>query len=270
MTAKHNWIGGEWLPSSSGETREVRNPSNTDEIVGVVAWSTEKEIAAAVDAAQSAFRSWKNLPGPSRARILSKAAQILAGRLEETAQLLSREQGKPIGEARGEVQRGVDLLQYYAGEGWRSVGDVIPSAAPDTLMYTVREPLGVVGVITPWNFPVAIPLWKSCPALIYGNTVVLKPAADSPLTALAIAEVFEEAGMPPGVFNVVTGSGSKLGDALINHEAVKAVTFTGSNTVGAHIAKLAASRGIKYQLEMGGKTRRSSSPTPILTKRPTS
>src|SRR5690606_25642384 len=130
---------------------------------------------------------------------------------------------------------------------------VIPSAAPGALMFTVREPLGVVGVITPWNFPVAIPLWKSCPALIFGNTVVLKPAADAPLTALAIASVFEEAGMPPGVFNVVTGPGSQLGDALIQHEAVKAVTFTGSNAVGAHIARQAAARGIKYQLEMGGK-----------------
>lgn len=253
LATKHNWIGGQWVPSSNGETREVRNPSNTDEVVGVVAWSTEKEIAAAAEAAQEALPAWKKLAGPARARILAKAAQILAGRLEEVATLLSREQGKPIGEARGEVQRGVDLLQYYAGEGWRSVGDVIPSASADTLMFTVREPLGVVSVITPWNFPVAIPLWKSAPALIYGNTVVLKPAADAPLTALTIAEVFAEAGMPPGVFNVVTGPGSKLGDALINHEAVKAVTFTGSNAVGSHIAQLAAARGIKYQLEMGGK-----------------
>lgn len=253
MTAKHNWIGGEWVPSSSGETREIRNPSNVDDVVGVVAWSTPDDVAAAVQAAQDAFRSWKNLPGPSRARFLSKAAKILAARLEETAQLLSREQGKPIGEARGEVQRGVDLLEYYAGEGWRSIGEVIPSAAPDTFMYTVREPLGVVGVITPWNFPLAIPLWKSCPALIYGNTVVFKPAADAPLTGLVVAEIFAEAGLPPGVFNVVTGSGSQLGDALINQDAVKAVTFTGSDVVGAHIAKLATARGIKYQLEMGGK-----------------
>lgn len=253
MTAKGNWIGGQWVPSSSGETRLVRNPSNVDEIVGEVAWSTAREIEAAVESASRAFRSWSRLPAPSRARVLSKAAAILAGRLEDVAQLLSREQGKPIGEARGEVQRGVDLLQYYAGEGWRSVGEVIPSAAPAAMMFTLREPLGVVGVITPWNFPVAIPLWKSCPALIYGNTVVLKPAADSPLTALAIAEVFEEAGMPAGVFNVVTGPGALLGDALVQHEAVKAVTFTGSNAVGAHIAKLASARGIKYQLEMGGK-----------------
>ncbi|MFO7319823.1 MAG: aldehyde dehydrogenase family protein [Limnochordia bacterium] len=253
MEAKGNWIGGAWRPSSSGEVREVRNPSNVDEVVGVVAWSTPADVAAAVESAEKAFRSWKNMPAPSRARILSKAADILAGRLEEVARLLSREQGKPIGEARGEVQRGVDLLHYYAGEGWRSLGHVIPSAAPGALMFTVREPLGVVGVITPWNFPVAIPLWKSCPALIFGNTVVLKPAADAPLTALAIASVFEEAGMPPGVFNVVTGPGSQLGDALIQHEAVKAVTFTGSNAVGAHIARQAAARGIKYQLEMGGK-----------------
>ena len=253
LIAKGNWIDGKWVPSSSGETREVRNPSNVDEVVGVVAWSTARDIEAAVRSAKNAFRPWSRMPWPSRAKVLSKAAAILAGRLEEVATLLSREQGKPIGEARGEVQRGVDLLQYYAGEGWRGMGEVIPSAAPGALMFTMREPLGVVGVITPWNFPVAIPLWKACPALIYGNTVVLKPAADSPLTALAIAQVFEEAGMPAGVFNVVTGSGGVLGDALVSHEDVKAVTFTGSNAVGSHIAKLASARGIKYQLEMGGK-----------------
>lgn len=253
MSARENWIGGRWTPSSNNETREIRNPSNTDDIVGEVAWSTPEDIDAAVQAAQQAFRDWKNMPPPSRARVLARAGDILNGRKEEVAQLLSREQGKPIMEARGEVQRAVDLLHYYAGEGWRSLGEVIPSVAPDTLMYTVREPLGVVGVITPWNFPIAIPLWKSAPALIYGNTVVLKPATDAPLTALAIADVFEEAEMPPGVFNVVTGSGSTLGDALVEHEHVKAVTFTGSNTVGSHIAQLATARGIKYQLEMGGK-----------------
>src|SRR5690606_35000445 len=244
LEAKGNWIGGAWRPSSSGEVREVRNPSNVDEVVGVVAWSTPADVAAAEESAEKACRARQDRPAPSRARILSKAADILAGRLEEVARLLSREQGKPIGEARGEVQRGVDLLHYYAGEGWRSLGHVIPSAAPGALMFTVREPLGVVGVITPWNFPIAIPLWKSCPALIYGNTVVLKPAGDAPLTALTLPEIFEEAGMPAGVFNVVTGSGSALGDALVTHEHVKAVTFTGSNRVGAHIAKLAAARGI--------------------------
>jgi len=248
-----NWIGGAWRPASTGATREVRNPSDWDDVVGEVAASAPADIAAAAEAAHEAGKAWSRLPGPARARVLSKAAKILAGRLEEVAQLLSREQGKPIGEARGEVQRGVDLLEYYAGEGWRSTGDVIPSAAPETLMFTMREPLGVVGVITPWNFPLAIPLWKSAPALIYGNTVVLKPAGDAPLTALVLPEIFAEAGMPPGVFNVVTGSGSTLGDALVTNEYVKAVTFTGSNKVGAHIAQMAAARGIKYQLEMGGK-----------------
>lgn len=253
MLHRDNWIHGEWRPPKSGERREVRNPSNVDEVVGEVAWSGPEDLEEAVNAAQEAFPAWRRLPAPSRGRVLAKAAQVLAGRLEEVARLLAREQGKPIGEARGEVQRGVDLLHYYAGEGWRSVGEVIPSVAPDTFLYTVREPLGVVGVITPWNFPLAIPLWKSAPALIYGNTVVLKPAQDAPLTALCIAEVFAEAGMPAGVFNVVTGLGASLGDALVQHPHVKAVTFTGSNAVGSHIASLAAARGIKYQLEMGGK-----------------
>jgi len=248
-----NWIDGAWVAPQSGQTRPVRNPSNIDDVVGEAAWSSEADVRAACEAAQRSFGAWRDLPGPARARILARAGDLLADRLGAVAQLLSREQGKPIGEARGEVQRGVDLLHYYAGEGWREIGSVIPSAAADTFLYTVREPLGVVGVITPWNFPVAIPLWKAAPALIYGNTVVLKPASDAPLTALALAEVFAEAGMPPGVFNVVTGSGAALGDALVRDPHVKAVTFTGSNQVGARIAREAAARGIKYQLEMGGK-----------------
>lgn len=253
MNAKGNFIGGAWVAAAQNEVRAVRNPSNTDEVVGEAAWSSPEDMDAAVRAAQEAFPAWRRLPGPARARVLAKAGDLLASRLGEVAQLLSREQGKPIGEARAEVQRGVDLLHYYAGEGWRSAGEVIPSVAPDTFLFTMREPLGVVAVITPWNFPVAIPLWKAAPALIYGNTVVLKPATASPLTALAVAEVFAEAGLPPGVFNVVTGPGSALGDALVKHPQVKAVTFTGSNAVGTHIAGLAAARGIKYQLEMGGK-----------------
>lgn len=253
MKKRGNWINGEWVASRGKETRVVSNPSDTSDVVGEAAWSTVEDVEAATAAAEAAFPEWRAMPGPSRARVLAKAGDILAARLSEVAHLLSREQGKPIVEARGEVQRAVDLLHYFAGEGWREVGDVIPSSAPNTLLYTVREPLGVVGVITPWNFPIAIPLWKAAPALIYGNTVVLKPASDAPLTALEIAQAFEESGMPPGVFNVVTGSGGALGDAIVNDPRVKAVTFTGSNRVGAQIATQAATRGIKYQLEMGGK-----------------
>lgn len=248
-----NYIGGEWRPSSSGSLTTVTNPSNTEDVLGMVQSSTEEDVMAAVEAAETALKQWRSLPAPKRGEFLYKAANILEARLEEVAYELSREQGKPIGEARGETKRGVDLLRYYAGEGMRSVGEVIPSTAPDTLMFTTREPLGVVAVITPWNFPVAIPLWKMCPAIIYGNTVVLKPADLAPITALRIAEIFDEAGLPKGVVNVVTGSGSKLGDPLIKHPAVHGVTFTGSNSVGRHIASLAAEKGIKYQLEMGGK-----------------
>lgn len=253
MLKRGNWINGDWVEAHDGRRQEVINPSNIDDVVGEVAWSSAKEVADATAAAEAAFGTWRAMPSPARARVLAKAGDLLAQRLPEVARLLSREQGKPIGEARGEVQRGVDLLHYYAGEGWREVGDVIPSAAPNTLLFTVREPLGVVAVITPWNFPIAIPLWKAAPALIYGNTVVLKPASDAPLTALELAEIFHEAGMPPGVFNVVTGPGGALGDALVDDPRVKAVTFTGSNHVGSGIAKKAAARGIKYQLEMGGK-----------------
>lgn len=253
MLKRGNWINGDWVEAHDGRRQEVINPSNIDDVVGEVAWSSAKEVADATAAAEAAFDTWRAMPPPARARVLAKAGDLLAQRLPEVARLLSREQGKPIGEARGEVQRGVDLLHYYAGEGWREVGDVIPSAAPNTLLFTVREPLGVVAVITPWNFPIAIPLWKAAPALIYGNTVVLKPASDAPLTALELAEIFHEAGMPPGVFNVVTGPGGALGDALVDDPRVKAVTFTGSNHVGSGIAKKAAARGIKYQLEMGGK-----------------
>lgn len=253
MLKRGNWINGDWVEAHDGRRQEVINPSNIDDVVGEVAWSSAKEVADATAAAEAAFDTWRAMPSPARARVLAKAGDLLAQRLPEVARLLSREQGKPIGEARGEVQRGVDLLHYYAGEGWREVGDVIPSAAPNTLLFTVREPLGVVAVITPWNFPIAIPLWKAAPALIYGNTVVLKPASDAPLTALELAEIFHEAGMPPGVFNVVTGPGGALGDALVDDPRVKAVTFTGSNHVGSGIAKKAAARGIKYQLEMGGK-----------------
>ncbi len=253
MKRRGNWINGAWVASASGRTQSVVNPSDTSDVVGEAAWSAPEDIEVAAAAAEAAFPAWSALPGPSRARVLAKAGDILASRLGEVAHLLSREQGKPITEAKGEVQRAVDLLHYYAGEGWREVGDVIPSSAPNTILYTVREPLGVVGVVTPWNFPIAIPLWKAAPALIYGNTVVLKPASDAPLTALEIAQAFEEAGMPPGVFNVVTGSGGALGDALVNNPHIKAVTFTGSNKVGAQIATQAAARGIKYQLEMGGK-----------------
>src|SRR5439155_229249 len=173
--------------------------------------------------------------------------------LDEVAEALTREEGKTVAESKGEAARGVSLLRYYAGEALQPTGEVYPSASPSTFLYAERVPLGVVALITPWNFPVAIPTWKVAPALVYGNTVVLKPAELTPLTAWHLADVLEKAGLPPGVLNLVVGRGSRVGEVLVSHPQVKAISFTGSNAVGAGIAARAAERGIKYQLEMGGK-----------------
>lgn len=248
-----NFIGGRWVPATSGEVRPHSNPSNTDDIVGFVQVSASPDIDAAVAAARAALPRWIDLPAPARGAFLYRAAVLLNDRLEEVAVGLSTEQGKPISEARAEVRRGVDLLLYYAGEGMRQVGEVIPSSTENTLLMTRREPLGVVAVITPWNFPIAIPLWKICPALVYGNTVVLKPSDLAPMSALAIGHVFDLAGLPPGALNVVTGPGSALGQLLVRHGEVRGVSFTGSNEVGGRIAAISAGRGIRFQLEMGGK-----------------
>ena len=189
----------------------------------------------------------------TRGQLLFKAANIVEENLDEIAETLTREMGKTLPEAKGETARGVAILRYYAGEGMRKDGDVIPSSDKDALMFTKRTPLGVVGVITPWNFPVAIPIWKIAPALVYGNTVVFKPATEAAVTAAKIVDCFAKAGLPEGVLNFITGSGSVIGQALIDHSRLNAITFTGSEAVGEGVAKSAAARGIKFQLEMGGK-----------------
>ncbi|MEK5643454.1 aldehyde dehydrogenase family protein [Paenibacillus rhizosphaerae] len=248
-----NFINGEWTEASTGQTEPSINPANRHEVVGYVPVSTEEDVNRAVAAATAARRAWRSLPGSERGNILFRAASVLERRADEVAEAMTREMGKTLAEAKGETMRGVAILRYYAGEGMRKSGDVIPSTDSEALMFTTRVPLGVVGVIAPWNFPVAIPLWKTAPALIYGNTVVLKPAQETAVTAAKLAECFEEAGIPAGVFNLVCGSGSVVGSALVEHPDVGGITFTGSNEVGKRVGAAALARGAKYQLEMGGK-----------------
>jgi alpha-ketoglutaric semialdehyde dehydrogenase len=248
-----NFINGEWTESASGNVQATLNPADRDDLVGYVQMSTKEEADNAVVDAKEAQKTWRKLAGSERGAFLYKAADILERRTNEIAECMTREMGKTLPEAKGETSRGVAILRYYAGEGMRKVGDVIPSTDSKALMFTSRVPLGVVGVITPWNFPVAIPIWKMAPALIYGNTVVLKPAQEAAVTAAKIIECFEEAGFPKGVVNFVTGSGSVIGQALTDHPDVNGITFTGSDSVGKSIGLSALARGAKYQLEMGGK-----------------
>ncbi len=248
-----NFIGGEWRASGTGRTFADVNPADTRDVVGMLQDSDARDVEAAVEAASRAFPAWAATPAPVRGRALFKAAQILESRLAEVADLLSREEGKTIGEARGEVTRAIRILEYFGGEGARLSGQTIPSERPRVFMYTVRQPLGVVALIAPWNFPIAIPAWKMAPALISGNTVVFKPASQAPLTSLELVRILAEAGLPPGVLNLVTGSGQGVGTPLVSHPAVRAISFTGSDAVGRSIAKTGAERLARVQLEMGGK-----------------
>nr|CAA9252306.1 2,5-dioxovalerate dehydrogenase [uncultured Armatimonadetes bacterium] len=247
-----NYINGQWQAAAGGATFERRNPADTRDLVGRFPESGEADVRAAVDAARAALPAWRRLTGDARAQFLRRAANLLEARKDAVAAALTREEGKTLAESGGETGRGVVLLRYYAGEGLRAGGDVLPSASPGTLLFTERVPLGVVGLITPWNFPVAIPLWKIAPALIYGNTVVLKPSELAPRTAHLIAEVLHEAGLPPGVFNLVQGARA-AGEALVNAPGVDGISFTGSVATGKSIARACVERGAKYQLEMGGK-----------------
>ncbi len=246
-----NYINGEWTLSQNSETRE--NPSNLKETIGTFPLASAAETNAAIEAAHQALPVWKALPGPARSEILHQAANLLDANKEELARTMTREMGKPIAEARGEVKRGVVLLRYYAGEGMRALGEVYPASDGKTLLYSNRIPLGVVGVITPWNFPVAIPLWKMAPALIFGNTVVWKPAEPASISGFALMQILEKAGFPKGVINLISGKGSEAGQALTSHSLVHGITFTGSNQVGRKVALSAVERGAKFQLEMGGK-----------------
>ena len=250
MIEAKNWVAGSQSPVTA--RAEVYNPAHYDEIVGITGYSSSEDLEQAVQAACNAQVAWKRLGFLARGNLLFRAAGILEEHVDELGQLAAKEMGKPIAEARGEAQRAVAILRYYGGEGARTMGDVIPAANPGTLQYTTREPLGVVGIITPWNFPLAIPVWKMAPALVFGNTVVLKPAELSALTAYQMVSLIAPL-FPPGVINLVLGRGNEVGESLIRHPQVRGLSFTGSVGVGQHIAELAVARGVKYQLEMGGK-----------------
>jgi acyl-CoA reductase-like NAD-dependent aldehyde dehydrogenase len=248
-----NYINGEWKSSINNEIEPSINPANKNEIVGYVQKSSKEDLDLAVAAAKAAQSQWRKISGAARGEYLYKVANVLEKCLVEVAETMTREMGKTFAEARGETARGIAILRYYAGEGMRKIGDVIPASDNEALMFTSRVPLGVVGVITPWNFPVAIPIWKLAPALIYGNTVVIKPAQETAVTAAKMIECFQEAGLPAGVVNLVTGPGSVIGQGIIDHPDINGISFTGSDQVGKRVGQGALARGAKYQLEMGGK-----------------
>lgn len=250
---ERNFIGGEWLAPSTGNYAPNKSPADTNDVIAHYPQSGKKDAEDAVAAAQAAFPAWAGMPGPARGRILWKATEILKSRIDELARMLCREEGKTLAESKGEVNKGIALFEFYAGEGFRTHGKTLPSESKQMLTFTLRQPLGVVALITPWNFPFAIPAWKSAPALITGNTVVMKPASNTPGTATLLAKALEDAGLPKGVFNLVSGPGGAVGNTLVDHPHVKAVSFTGSNGIGMALNERAAKRGIKVTCEMGGK-----------------
>ncbi len=253
METYRNYIKGKWVESVSADRAENVNPADTDDIIGQVRLATRDEARRAVEAAEEAFRDWRATPAPARGRIVAKFARLLEDDKENLARLLTREEGKTLSESRGEIQRAANVADFCAGEARRLNGETIQSELPANFAYTLKQPHGVVACITPWNFPVAIPVWKIAPALVAGNTVVFKPATVTPGTAARLVEMFAEAGLPAGVLNFIIGSGSEAGDEIVNHRAVRAVSFTGSNDVGVKLYEQCARRGAKVQCEMGGK-----------------
>ncbi|MCL4523799.1 MAG: aldehyde dehydrogenase family protein [Acidobacteria bacterium] len=248
-----NFINGKWVVSAATRTSERRNPANLDEVVGLVPLSSREETRAAIAAAKAAFAAWRDTPAPVRGRIIAKAALIMYQQKDELARILTREEGKTFKDALGEVIKSVNILDFMAGESKRIGGETVPSELPKNFAYTIKQPLGVVAAITPWNFPVSIPVWKMAPALVAGNTVVFKPATLTAFTGAKVAEIFEQAGIPAGVLNMVVGSGGEVGDELLQHPDVKAVSFTGSNEVGCELYAQGARKMKKCQCEMGGK-----------------
>ncbi len=248
-----NYIDGEWCPSKTGQWFENRNPAHWDEIVGVFPKSDHSEVDRAVAAAKKAFASWRLVPAPERGAILKKAADIMTERKEELAINMTREMGKVLAETRGDVQEGIDTAYYAAVEGRRMFSHTAPSEMRNKMNLSFRIPVGVAGLITPWNFPMAIPCWKSLPALVCGNTVVLKAASDTPLTSTSLVEIYLEAGIPPGVINIVHGGGTVVGNAIVEHPDVNIISFTGSSLVGKEINSKAGAQLKRVSLELGGK-----------------
>src|SRR5262245_51028356 len=248
-----NYINGEWVASESGEMFENINPADTRDTVGRFPLSTKEDVYAAVNAAQGAFDRWRNTPAPKRAELLFRLGEILIRNKERYTTDMTREMGKVLKEAGGDVQEAIDCTYYTAGEGRRLHGFTTPAEMPDKFAMCVRQPVGLCGLITPWNFPMAIPSWKLIPALICGNTVVIKPAEDTPLSTYNLVKACEEAGIPPGVVNLVTGYGETVGAAMTNHPALRLISFTGSTATGRAVAAACAERNAICSLEMGGK-----------------
>ncbi len=249
----HNYINGAWMPAAGGELHENANPADIRELVSVHSRGGRGDAFAAVEAAKKAFPSWRDAPAPARGEYLARAAALLRERADNIGRDFTREEGKTLREARGETLRAAQIFDFFAGEGRRVGGRTFAADGRDTFLYTLREPLGVVALVTPWNFPVAIPAWKLAPALVAGNTVVLKPATNTPLTAVRLFECLADAGLPVGVANLVYGPGAELGDVFCESEDVKAISFTGSSEVGKGLAAKAHQRLVKVQLELGGK-----------------
>jgi alpha-ketoglutaric semialdehyde dehydrogenase len=247
-----NLIAGEWRASGSGRSYERSNPWRPAEAVGVFPRSDPADLAAAVDAAEAAQAAWARSPAPARGEVLARAAELIQGRVEEIAQDMTREMGKPLRESRMEAARAAAIFRFFSGEGWRSLGEVFEQSATGAMVYTRRRPVGIVGLITPWNFPAAIPAWKLAPALAYGNAVVIKLAQDAPLTGLHVARALQDAGLPAGVLNVVIGSGAEVGAPLVADPRVGAISFTGSVPVGHGVRDAATPAGKRVQLELGG------------------
>ncbi len=247
-----NYIDGNWVPSVSGQTFENRNPANTDDLIGTYQYSNARDVDVAIAAAAKAYESWRLVPAPLRAEILFKAAQIIVARKEEFARDMTREMGKVLNETRGDVQEAIDMTYYMAGEGRRMFGQTVPSELRNKFAMSIRQPLGVCSIITPWNFPMAIPSWKIMPALVCGNTVVFKPSSNTPQSALNFVNVLIEAGVPKGVVNMVTGD-AEVGTAMTTDPRVSVVSFTGSTNVGRQVNQAAAPTFKKVHLEMGGK-----------------
>ncbi|MGH7766914.1 MAG: aldehyde dehydrogenase family protein [Candidatus Binatia bacterium] len=248
-----NYIDGKWVGAKSGATLENRNPTDRRDLIGLFPESGPEDIDEAVMAARNALPGWRLVPAPKRGEILYRVGEILRRRKEEIARAMTREMGKILQEARGDVQEGIDTAYYVAGEGRRLFGETTPAELPNKFAMSIRVPVGVCGLITPWNFPVAIPTWKIFPALLCGNTIVLKPAEDTPLSAVKLFEILEEAGVPPGVANLVHGSGERAGAALVRHPEIRLVSFTGSTATGREIAASCGQNLKRVSLEMGGK-----------------
>ncbi|MBD8004141.1 aldehyde dehydrogenase family protein [Bacillus norwichensis] len=249
----YNYINGKWIPSCTNETYASINPANTEQVLGYFQQSNEKDVEFAIDSAESAFNDWSKTAVPTRGDVLFKLIQLLEEQREDLAAIITKEVGKSLREAKGEVQKTIEAMKQFSGEATRLTGETVPSHSSDIFGYTIREPLGVVGVIAPYNFPLGIGIWKIAPAIIAGNTVIFKPASNTSLISVKIIELFEEAGVPAGVINMVTGPGGVIGRAIGNNPKIKAVSFTGSTDVGLALGKAVSTRGAKMQAEMGGK-----------------